>query len=312
MLRRELYVGRVIWNRSRFTKVPGTNRRVARPRPSSEWRISERPELRIISDELWQLVQAKNARMAKLYGGQHQGLLNRSASSRNLLTGFLKCGLCGGNLVIVTGRQRRHAMYGCPQHFYRGTCSNDLKVRQEWLEKQLLSDLQQAILLPETIDYALQEFQRHLDSVLVSAGQDRERKKGRKNELREQLQRLTGAVAESGHSASLLQAIAEREQELAEIEKSFCQESANGSLQAEELRHFAITRLSALPELLCSDIPRARSELARHIDSVKMTPTEEDGNRRYVCEGDWNLIGTLTGDVRMVAGGGFEPPTFGL
>jgi hypothetical protein len=127
-------------------------------------------------------------------------------------------------------------MYGCPQHFYRSTCSNDLKVRQEWLEKQLLSDLQQAILLPEAIDYALQEFQRHLDSVLVSAGQDRERKNGRKNELREQLQRLTGAVAESGHSASLLQAIAEREQELAEIEKSFCQESANGSLQAEELR----------------------------------------------------------------------------
>lgn len=28
MLRRDLYVGRVIWNRSRFTKVPGTNKRV--------------------------------------------------------------------------------------------------------------------------------------------------------------------------------------------------------------------------------------------------------------------------------------------
>jgi site-specific DNA recombinase len=312
MLRRELYVGRVIWNRSRFTKVPGTNRRVARPRPSSEWRISERPELRIISDKLWQLVQAKNARMAKLYGGQHQGLLNRSASSRNLLTGFLKCGLCGGNLVIVTGRQRRHAMYGCPQHFYRSTCSNDLKVRQEWLEKELLRDLQQAIFMPEAIDYALQEFQRQLDSVLVSAGQDRERKKGRQNELREQLQRLAGAVAQSGHSASLLQAIAEREQELGEIEKSLYHDDVNGSLQAGELRQFALTRLSALPELLCSDISRARAELALHIDSVKMTPTEEDGHRRYVCEGDWNLIGSLAGDVRMVAGGGFEPPTFGL
>ena len=249
--------------------------------------------------------------MAKLYGGQHQGLLNRSASSRNLLTGFLKCGLCGGNLVIVTGRQRRHAMYGCPQHFYRSTCSNGLKVRQECLEKELLSDLQQAILQPEAIDYALQESQRHLDSVLVSAGQDRERKKGRKNELREQLQRLTGAVAQSGHSASLLQAIAEREQELAELE-SLCQEAANGSCGTEDLRKFAITRLSALPELLCSDISRARSELALHIDSVKMTPTEKAGNRRYLCEGDWNLIGSLTGDVRMVAGGGFEPPTFGL
>ena len=203
-------------------------------------------------------------------------------------------------------------MYGCPQHFYRSTCSNDLKVRQEWLEKELLRDLQQAILQPEAIDYALQEFQRQLDLVLVSAGQNRERKNGRKNELEEQLQRLTGAVAQSGHSSSLLQAIAEREQELAEIEKSLGQEGANGNLQTGELRQFAITRLSALPKLLCSDISRARSELARHIDSVKMTPTEEDGNRRYVCEGDWNLIGTLTGDVRMVAGGGFEPPTFGL
>jgi hypothetical protein len=178
--------------------------------------------------------------------------------------------------------------------------------------KQLLSDLQQAILQPEAIDYALQEFQRQLALVLLSAGQDRDRKNGRKTELQEQLQRLTGAVAQSGHSASLLQAIAEREQELAEIEKSLCQEDANGGLEAEELRQFAITRLSALPELLSSDIPRARSELALHIDSVKMTPREEDGNRRYVCEGDWNLIGSLTGDVRMVAGGGFEPPTFGL
>jgi hypothetical protein len=233
--------------------------------------------------------------MAKLYGGQHQGLLNRSTSSRNLLTGFLKCGLCGGNLVIVTGRQRRHAIYGCPQHFYRSTCSNDLRFRQEWLEKQLLSDLQQAILQPEAIDYALEEFQRHLDPTLVSAGQDRERKNGRKNELREQLQRPTGAVAESGHSTSLQQAIAEREQEMAELEKSLCHEEATGSCRIEELRQFASTRLSALPELLSADIARARSELALHIDSVKMTPNEEDGNRRYVCEGHWNLIGSPTG-----------------
>jgi hypothetical protein len=252
--------------------------------------------------------------MAKLYGGQHRGLLNRSASSRNLLTGFLKCGLCGGNLVIVTGRQRRHAMYGCPQHFYRSTCANDLKVRQDLLEKQLLSDLQQALLQPEAIDFTLREFEKQLESAQASTGLDRERKTGRKKELQEQLQRLAEAVAQTGHSTSLLQAIAEREQEFAEIEKSLCQEGANGRSSAEEMREFAVTRLSALPGLLSSDVARARSELARHIDFVKMTPTEEDGNRRYVCEGDWNLIGSLTatGDVRMVAGGGFEPPTFGL
>ena len=81
MLRRDLYAGRVIWNRSRFIKVPGTNKRVARPRPRSEWQISERPDLRIVSDELWQAVQLRQARMQQLYGG-HQGLLNRSARFR--------------------------------------------------------------------------------------------------------------------------------------------------------------------------------------------------------------------------------------
>jgi hypothetical protein len=35
-LQRTLCVGRVVWNRSKFVKVPGTNRRVARQRPESE------------------------------------------------------------------------------------------------------------------------------------------------------------------------------------------------------------------------------------------------------------------------------------
>jgi hypothetical protein len=205
-------------------------------------------------------------------------------------------------------------MYGCSQHFYRGNCSNDLKVRQEWLEKYLLSDLQQAVLRPEAIHYALQEFRRQLDSALASAGQDRESEKQRKKELQEQLQRLTTAVAQSGHSAVLLQAIAEREQELGEIENSIRVNGTTLQLDSDKLRQFAVERIAALPSLLSGDVARARSELARHIDFLKMTPTQDNSTRHYLCEGDWNLAGDLTapGDVRMVAGGGFEPPTFGL
>lgn len=52
MLRRELYVGRAVWNRSRFVKRPGTNHRVRRARPQSEWKVTDRPDLRIVSDAL--------------------------------------------------------------------------------------------------------------------------------------------------------------------------------------------------------------------------------------------------------------------
>jgi site-specific DNA recombinase len=315
MLRRELYIGRGVWNRSRFIKVPGTNKRVARPRPKSEWRISDRPQLEIVTNELWQAVQARQAMMMKLYGGRpRQGLLNRSASSGNLLTGFLKCGFCGTNLVIVTGRRRRHAMYGCPQHWYRGACPNGLRMRQEHLEQRLLKDLQQAVLQPEVVDYILQEFERQLEAELANASQNSERTQERKKELEEQLRRLTAAVAEGGHSAFLLNAIAERERALADLERLSAAGEDGFTQDSEERRRFALEQLAALPELLSSDVPRARAELARHVTQITMTPTETDGRRYYVCQGVWNLLGSpaAEGDVGMVAGGGFEPPTFGL
>ena len=53
------YVGRLIWNRSKFVKVPGSNRRVARLRPESEWKQRIAPELRIVSDDLWDRVHSR-------------------------------------------------------------------------------------------------------------------------------------------------------------------------------------------------------------------------------------------------------------
>ena len=301
MLRRELYVGRMIWNRSRFIKVPGTNKRVSRLRPKDEWQVIDRPELRIISAELWQLVEARQSRMQTLYGGR-QGLLNRSASSRHLLTGFVKCGLCGGNLVIVTGRKRRHAMYGCPQHWYRGACSNGLRLRQSELEPQLLSQLQKAVLQPEVIRYMLEQFEHQVKTAKIGRSKDEEQARRRKTELEGQLKRLASAVAEGGHSDSLLAAIGEREQELTKTNDSLRADQSTAR-SSEELRRFATERLSILPGLLARDVVLARAELSRHVTSITMTPTTE-GIRQYTCQGDWNLLGTLDslGNVRMVAG----------
>ena len=313
MLRRNLYVGQVIWNRSRFIKVPGSNKRVAPPRPRSEWRTSERPDLRIVSDELWQAVQLRQTRMQQLYGGNH-GLLNRSASSGHLLTGFIKCGVCGANLVIVTGRKRRHAMYGCPQHWYRGACTNGLRIRQAHLESQLLSELQKALLQPSAIGHVLDQFKHQLDSAQLDFSQEKERTHVRKKELDQELTRLTAAVAESGHSPTLLHAIADRERELSEIETTLRQEGDGFGKSSDELQQFALKRLCSLPDLLSCHVARARAELAKHVTQIMMHPAEQDGRRHYTAHGDWNLLGNLTrsGDVRMVAGGGFEPPTFGL
>src|SRR5882724_9732776 len=85
MLYRELYIGNVIWNRSKFIRVPGTNRRVRRMRPQSEWRTAHREELRIVDQALWERVNTRLQAFKNSYHAKtHPGLLPRSDTTRFL------------------------------------------------------------------------------------------------------------------------------------------------------------------------------------------------------------------------------------
>jgi DNA invertase Pin-like site-specific DNA recombinase len=325
MLRRELYAGRIVWNRSRFVKQPGTNKRLRRERPKNEWRILEKPELRIIDEELWNRVQNRLAFVAEKFSrGPRAGLYHRSASSPRLLTGLLKCASCGANLVIVTGRGKcGHQKYGCPQNFYRDACPNKLKERADWLEDRLLSELQRAILQPEIIDYAIQEFERQLTASLSELSGQVARIRARREQVQQELRRLVEAIATCGHSTALAEAIQIRERELGDItQRLFNDHPDSVSTHVSKVRRFVSERLGDIRGLLNADVQRAKAELAKHVTQIEMQPRAEGKKGHYVAVGEWNLLGgypealgnqeNAEKRVRMVAGGGFEPPTFGL
>ena len=103
ILRREIYVDQVIWNRRRMKKVPGTSRRIAEIRPESEWIIHDHPELRIIEDRLWNRVQARLRQSREKAHKNNKRPLGRP--SKYLLSGLMKCGECGAGMV---GTARSH------------------------------------------------------------------------------------------------------------------------------------------------------------------------------------------------------------
>jgi DNA invertase Pin-like site-specific DNA recombinase len=59
ILNNELYVGRLVWNRQQFVKDPNSGRRQARLNPETKWIVEDVPHLRIIDDELWDLVKER-------------------------------------------------------------------------------------------------------------------------------------------------------------------------------------------------------------------------------------------------------------
>ena len=98
MLRRELYLGRPIYGKTRWADKGGA--RVKVKMPKAEWLVDEQPELRIVSDELWKAAHDRMAQTHRTYlhrgVGQLGGKPESGLQSRYLLSGFVRCGVCGG------------------------------------------------------------------------------------------------------------------------------------------------------------------------------------------------------------------------
>ena len=59
ILNNELYIGRLVWNRQQFIKDPHTGRRQARLNLEAKWIVENVPHLRIVDDQLWNLVKER-------------------------------------------------------------------------------------------------------------------------------------------------------------------------------------------------------------------------------------------------------------
>ena len=104
-LTNQKYMGRTVWNQRRYERRPGTHAKVARMLPETDWKIYDRPELRIIDNDTWARVQGPT--------GGGAGATNRATGlmrgrdavlhSRHLFSGFMRCGLCNGAVTVVSG-----------------------------------------------------------------------------------------------------------------------------------------------------------------------------------------------------------------
>jgi DNA invertase Pin-like site-specific DNA recombinase len=153
----ELYIGMLVWNRQRFIKDPNTGKRVSRPNPEAKWIRTEVPALRIVDDELWQRVKARQADLAKQFEATTKGVRAARAARLNglrcpafLLSGLLICGCCGGRYGIVVNDR-----YGCLGHFRKGICDNGRTVRRDDIERRVLAGLTDKLVSPEAVAAAV-------------------------------------------------------------------------------------------------------------------------------------------------------------
>ena len=222
-----------------------------------------------------------------LAGQESSGLI--VGPRRYLFSGLLKCAECGGSITLVSGRGRNGAdRYGCSLHHQRGVtvCSNSLLVRRDELEESLLKGLSESVLETEVVDYAVAKMEEALSEQYAGLDAELARMRQRKQELDLELKRLTDSIAQGQQSQSIMNAIGEREKELRAITDKLL-EPTPGSLRAklEELREFAVSRLSRIRELLArpENIQEAHEALAERIGQLTLEATNENGKKNVSC-----------------------------
>lgn len=137
ILHNERYIGRLVWNRSRWIKDPDTGKRLRRERPEAEWIVQECD--RMVDDEIWRRVQARFTVRS-----------GRGGAPRWLLSGILECSVCGGKMIVYGGSQHR---YICGTHHGGGehACSNASSFPREAAENLILSPVINDLLSPRAI-----------------------------------------------------------------------------------------------------------------------------------------------------------------
>ncbi len=296
ILYNERYTGKVIWSRKHKVRDPKTGRRVFRAKEGeSPICGADQPELRIVPEKLWRAVEERREFVKRVYenAGHRPGLLRATAMrAPYLFSGLLKCGLCGANMQLISGRGRNHPnqTYGCPLNFHRGdsVCPNRVRVRRDILEEKLLAGLQDKVLQEDVVNYTLDRFEEQLEKTLANIGGEMERMQKRKAELEAETARLAAGLASGLYSVTVMAEIARREREIAEIgDRLLSSKPSSVRSRIKALRENALARMRELRTYLSGDPMTARTWLTKHVERIVMKPDGEI----YIASGNWNLLG---------------------
>jgi len=307
MLRNERYIGRLTWGRREKTYRKGTKVRIARA--ESEHTHVDAPQLRIVSQDLWDAVATLLAQRQHLQGPRGP---RASRIPDNLLTGLARCAECGGPISSRNGKlgQGTVKYYHCKYHHDRGNkvCSNKTRRPAASVDAVVIRWLQESVLSERLIVDVVAEVKARLRAQSSDETSEVPGLEANAKRLRAEVGRLAAALAVSDTPpAAIVSLIGEKEGQLRAIDQRLAvlrAGPASITRQLDGIEAAARTRLGDLRGLLGRHPREGRQVLEQLLDGkIKVSAVETTDGPRYLLEGA-AMLAPLLG----VEGG--TPPLF--
>lgn len=312
------YRGIQVWGRRRNERKPGCRAIVARPVAPSEWQTLERPDLRIVDEELWHQVETVRRQRTATFNEHRQGgrnlLCGRPAlagTSTHLFSGFLKCGVCGRSVSVIGRHLIKGKLYrylGCAYRDKNGAsaCSNKLTVRVEHAEAPLLAGIQRELLSPDMVAYVTAQLTKALEAVTDQRPAQLEALIRQRDAVRGKVQNLVSVLESGTASAAILRTLQDREAEAMRLDAEIA--ALSQPVDAHRLAVLPTWVRQQLADVagLLQDVPdQARNEFERLQLRFTLTPVLDvpAGDKpflRAIGEGQFHH---LTGDAAFPSTG---------
>jgi DNA invertase Pin-like site-specific DNA recombinase len=314
LINNELYIGKLVWNKTHKVKNPQTGKYVIRQNPPEKWIVKEVPELRIVSDELWEAVKARQAqlrtRFANVIAGVQAHHASRNAAVNRALnstrrpgthfSGLLECGHCGSPYVIV-GRDA----YGCSGHENSGTCNNRRTISRKELQARVIGGLRGPVLDPRLLEGAINLYTDEVDRLNREWSSSYDNRQKTLLEIQRKIKNLTAAILDGGYTRSLITHQQELEAQEEELKKELAS-TPQPVLIRPDLAEAFRTKVERLADAL--QTPDESDELfsliRSLIDHITITPdlAARRGKIAVILHGDLARILGMSASVESVEG----------
>lgn len=266
IIRRDRYRGYLIWGRVGAAYAGGT--RITFERKDSELVKVDRPDLRIVSEDLYEAVQRRIGSIKERSG--RDGF--KGHQPRYLLSGkaISRCGVCGGPMMVTNSKQGQTLIrvYSCAWRRDRGpaVCSNSLRRPVEVVDRAFVGWIEENIFTEELVLDVLDEVRRRVSARATQGASE--------------VDLVRGELARADREVKNLVALAQR---LDDDPEELSEAMAAATERRRQLRA-RLEVLQAAPAALDKEVRQLEADVRRRLEDLRALLNRKPAEARRAVE----------------------------
>lgn len=146
-----IYIGKLVWGTRENVKNPDTEKVGQRRTDEQDHIKADVPHLRIVPQELWDRAQRVRLGRSEAKFGKGKRSYSFKSAEKYLLVGMLRCGACGGNMMIGNSNMDGSPRVVCGNAHKRVGCEHRKSYSLVGLEEMVLTGVKEKLTNPKAV-----------------------------------------------------------------------------------------------------------------------------------------------------------------